>query len=284
MPVRILCVDDERNVLRSLERIFLDDDYEIVLAGSGEEGLQVLEKNDDSFQVVISDYRMPVMNGVEFLKQVFARWPDTVRIVLSGYADAGAIVAAINEGHIYRFIPKPWNDDDLRVTIQNCLERYFLLKRNRELLDELTRANQILEEKVRERTEDLELRNRAMEFSQNMLGNLPVGVVGIDENGLIVHCNTIAAAIMSEACGDFFGADVQSCCDYRIKSLVAQIRREKSIVTSDSFAGHTWQILGRSVMFGNSEAVVLVFVPPLNQNCMHYTLRGAVNGANADRT
>ena len=261
MPVRILCVDDERNVLRSLERIFLDDDYEIVLAGSGEEGLKVLEEAGDTFQVVISDYRMPVMNGVDFLKQVFARWPDTVRIVLSGYADAGAIVAAINEGHIYKFIPKPWNDDELRVTIQNCLERYFLLKRNRELLDELTRANQILEEKVRQRTEDLELRNRAMEFSQNMLGNLPVGVVGIDENGLIVHCNSAATPIMSQACGDFFGADVQHSCDHRINSLVSRTRREKSVVTSETFVDRTWNIMGRTVMFGGSEAVVLVFVP-----------------------
>lgn len=260
MPVRILCVDDERNVLRSLERIFLDDDYEIVLAGSGEEGLKVLAEAGDSFQVVISDYRMPVMNGVDFLKEVFARWPDTVRIVLSGYADAGAIVAAINEGHIYRFIPKPWNDDELRVTIRNCLERYFLLKRNHELLHELTIANQILEEKVRQRTEDLELRNKAMEFSQNMLGNLPVGVVGVDENGLIVHCNTVANPIMSQACGDFFGADVQSSCDHRINNLVTQTRKEKSIVTTDTFAGRSWQILGRTVMFGGSEAVVLVFV------------------------
>ncbi len=260
MPVRILCVDDERNVLRSMERIFLDDNYEIVLAGSGEEGLKVLEEGGNSFQVVISDYRMPVMNGVEFLTQAFARWPDTVRIVLSGYADAGAIVAAINEGHIYKFIPKPWNDDELRVTIQNCLERYFLLKRNRELLAELTLANQILEEKVRQRTEDLELRNRAMEFSQNMLGNLPVGVVGIDENGLIVHCNTAAMPVMSQACGDFFGADVQHSCDYRINDLVTLTRQEKSIVSRETFGERTWHVLGRSVMFGSSESVVLVFL------------------------
>ena len=126
--IKILCVDDERNVLRALERIFLDDDYDIMLAGSGDEGLKVMEESGP-FQVVISDYRMPVMNGVEFLKGVYDRWPETVRIVLSGYADASAIVDAINEGHIYRFIPKPWNDDELRVTIQNSLERYFLLKK-----------------------------------------------------------------------------------------------------------------------------------------------------------
>ena len=94
---RILCVDDERNVLRALERLFLDDDYEILTASSGEEGLELLNAAPQ-VQVVISDFRMPGMNGVDFLKQVFETHPDTIRIVLSGYADTAAVVAAINEG------------------------------------------------------------------------------------------------------------------------------------------------------------------------------------------
>lgn len=260
MPIRILCVDDERNVLRSLERIFLDDDYEIVTAGSGEEGLEIMAESGDSFQVVVSDYRMPVMNGVEFLKAVYERWPDTVRIVLSGYADAGAIVAAINEGHIYKFIPKPWNDEELRVTIQNCLERYALLKKNRELLDELAHANQVLELKVQQRTEDLELRNKALEFSQTMLGNLPVGVVGIDEGGLIAHCNSKAAGILKQLCDDFFGTDIRHFCDQRFKDLVEKVRMEKEVTVVDRFGDRSWRVMGRTVTFAGSEAVVLVFM------------------------
>jgi two-component system, NtrC family, sensor kinase len=260
MPVRVLCVDDERNVLRSLERIFLDDEYEIVTAGSGEEGLEIMAESGNSFQVVVSDYRMPVMNGVEFLKSVYERWPDTVRIVLSGYADAGAIVAAINEGHIYKFIPKPWNDEELRVTIQNCLERYFLLKKNRELLDELANANQVLEEKVQQRTEDLELRNKVLEFSQTMLGSLPVGVVGIDEGGLIAHCNAVAAGILKQLCDDFFGTDINHFCDVRLKKLVEKVRTEKTLSTIDIFGDRSWRVLGRTITFSGSEAVVLVFL------------------------
>lgn len=260
VPVRILCVDDERNVLRSLERVFLDDDYEVVTAASGEEGLQIMAEAGDTFQVVVSDYRMPVMNGVEFLKAVYEQWPDTVRIVLSGYADAGAIVAAINEGHIYKFIPKPWNDEELRVTIQNCLERYFLLRRNRELLEQLARANQELEEKVRQRTEDLELRNKALEFSQTMLGNLPVGVVGIDENGLIAHCNTRAAHILKQLCDDFFGTDIQHFCDPRLKKLVEQVRSQGELAAIDTFGDRPWRVLGKAVTFADSQAVVLAFL------------------------
>lgn len=257
--IKILCVDDERNVLRALERIFLDDDYEIVLAGSGDEGLKVIEESGP-FQVVISDYRMPVMNGVEFLKVVYERHPETVRIVLSGYADAGAIVAAINEGHIYKFIPKPWNDDELRITIQNCLERYFLLKSNRELLEKLGAVNQALEEKVQQRTEQIELRNRALEFSQSLLGNLPVGVAGVDVNGMIVYCNDIAVNLLKNVCSDIFGADVAACCDPSLGSLVELVRLDKCISVDIALGGVACRVMGRTMTFGASEAIVLVFL------------------------
>ncbi len=257
--IKILCVDDERNVLRALERIFLDDDYTIVLAGSGDEGLKIMEESGP-FQVVISDYRMPVMNGVEFLKGVYDRWPETVRIVLSGYADAGTIVAAINEGHIYRFIPKPWNDDELRVTILNSLERYFLQKNNRELLEQLSSVNQALEEKVQLRTEQLELRNRALEFSQNLLGSLPVGVAGIDINGMIVYCNDIAVTLLKNVCCDIFGADVETCCNATLGNLVETVRREKTVSAEVTLGDTVCQVLGRTTVFGDSEAIVLVFL------------------------
>jgi response regulator RpfG family c-di-GMP phosphodiesterase len=202
----ILCVDDERNVLRSLERIFIDDGFDIVTATSAEEGLRILE-NNGPFQVVISDYRMPAMDGVEFLTEVYRRWPDTVRIVLSGYADTASIVSAINEGHIYKFIPKPWNDDELRVTVANALERHALQKRNRELMAELSRSNDELEQKVKQRTSELELRNHALTFSQCMLDALPVAVVGIDINGMIVQSSRRAAELFNLVEGGFLGND-----------------------------------------------------------------------------
>jgi two-component system NtrC family sensor kinase len=202
----ILCVDDEKNVLRSIERIFIDDDYEILTANSGEEGLRILE-NHGPCQVVISDYRMPAMDGVAFLKEVYQRWPDTVRIVLSGYADTAAIVSAINDGHIYKFIPKPWNDSELRVTISNALERYALQKRNRELMAELSRANDELEQKVKQRTSELELRNHALTFTQCMLDALPVAMVGIDINGMIVQSSRRAIDIFNSVEGGVLGSD-----------------------------------------------------------------------------
>ncbi|MDD2366060.1 MAG: response regulator [Desulfuromonadaceae bacterium] len=257
--IKILCVDDEHNVLRALQRIFMDDDYEIVIAGSAQEGLKSMEESGP-FQVVISDYRMPATNGVEFLKEVNQRWPETVRIILSGYADAGAIVSAINEGQIYKFIPKPWNDTELRVTIQNGLERYSLLKRNRELLEELAASNHILEEKVLLRTEQLELRNRALEFSQSLLGNLPVGVVGVDASGMIAYANDMGVEWLKPVCSEIFGADIVQSCSMEFVNIVSQIREKKSLSNRTSLGGKPCLLLGRTIKFYDNDAVVIIFL------------------------
>lgn len=156
--VKILVVDDEKNVLKSLERAFLDEDYILLYATSGKDALDMLEKEDGGIQVVLSDYRMPRMNGAEFLHEVCARWPQTVRLVLSGYADTPSIISSINDGHIYRFIPKPWNDDELKASVSNAIERYFFVRQNeesnralKEKNDELTKANEHLQELLRQK-------------------------------------------------------------------------------------------------------------------------------------
>lgn len=222
--VQILCVDDERNVLRALERIFLDDDFAIITAGSGEEGLVALEENPE-IQLVISDYRMPGMNGVEFLKKVCELHPDTVRIVLSGYADTAAVVAAINDGQIYKFVPKPWNDDELRQTVIKAIETFELHFRNRELTEELSQANTHLQELnveleriVAARTAELILQNRALNHARNILHHLPVGVLAIVADAVIVQCNQMAetilgvqvpGALISEKCTAMLPAGIQ---------------------------------------------------------------------------
>ncbi len=155
VPQRILCVDDERNVLKSLSRVFEDREYEILTAGSGPEGLDILRRVSP-VQVVITDYKMPSMNGVEFLKEVFLGWPHTVRMVLSGHADTSALISAINEGMVYRFILKPWNNDELRVTVSNALERYNLVEQKNLAEQALKDHLSHLEEIVRERTGQLE--------------------------------------------------------------------------------------------------------------------------------
>jgi diguanylate cyclase (GGDEF)-like protein len=112
----LLLLDDEENVLRSLVRLFRRDGYHVLTANSVREAFDLLASN--SVQVILSDQRMPDMSGTEFLGRVRDLYPDTVRMVLSGYTDLATITDAINHGAIYRFLTKPWNDDELREHIQ----------------------------------------------------------------------------------------------------------------------------------------------------------------------
>ena len=202
--IKILCVDDERNVLKSLQRVFMDeDDYEILVAESGEEGLEVLKEVSD-IAVIISDYRMPGMDGVDFLSQVYEHWPDTIRIVLSGFADTAMVVEAINLSHIFKFVPKPWNDEELKVTVTMGLQHRGLKLQNDRLNDELQEKNNelkelndTLEKKVQQRTKALEIRNRVLSVSQGILDVLPIAVFGIDPEKMIVQCNDMAQDLFS---------------------------------------------------------------------------------------
>jgi two-component system NtrC family sensor kinase len=136
---KILFVDDEENVLRAVRRHLLDEGYEILTADSGRTGLEILER--ERVPVIVSDFRMPEMDGGEFLKEVCQRWPETIRLVLSGYADIGAVISAINEGEIYKFVSKPWRENELRDAVRDALAKYRTLEETRALAEEALAAN-----------------------------------------------------------------------------------------------------------------------------------------------
>jgi response regulator RpfG family c-di-GMP phosphodiesterase len=133
MTSRILCVDDEPNVLQALERQ-LRKQFEIVTAEGPVQGLEALEKSGP-FAVILSDLRMPVMNGIEFLATAKERFPESVRMILSGQADFAATIAAVNEGSIFRFLTKPCENDHLVKALTAALEQYRLVQAERELLE-----------------------------------------------------------------------------------------------------------------------------------------------------
>ncbi|SFN33782.1 Type II secretory pathway ATPase GspE/PulE or T4P pilus assembly pathway ATPase PilB [Formivibrio citricus] len=130
-PYCILLVDDEPNVLKALQRVFRQEHYRVLMAENGEAALNILR--NQPCQIVISDYMMPGMDGANLLKRIKSLYPETIRIMLTGHADTGAVMGAINEGAVYKFILKPWNDDDLRVTVALALEQFDLAKKNRVL-------------------------------------------------------------------------------------------------------------------------------------------------------
>jgi len=143
MKDTILLVDDEKSILNSIIRLFLNEKYEILTAASGKEALQIMEENDVS--LIISDHRMPEMTGVEFLSLAKDIAPDAIRIMLTGYADLEASINAINEGEVYRFITKPWNDEELLITVKRALEHRELILQNRRLTKTVKKQAAILE-------------------------------------------------------------------------------------------------------------------------------------------
>lgn len=157
----LLCVDDEPNILSSLRRLFRPCGYRVLVAESGAQGLDILRS--EPVDLVISDMRMPHMDGAQFLAAVRAEWPDVMRFLLTGYADMASAIEAINQGQIYRYMNKPWVDDDLLISVRQGLDARAL-QRDKERLEALTRQqnetlrelNESLEAKVRERTDELQ--------------------------------------------------------------------------------------------------------------------------------
>jgi response regulator RpfG family c-di-GMP phosphodiesterase len=156
----ILCVDDEPNILSALRRLFRTTGLRVLTAESGAAALDIL--STESVDLIISDMRMPMMSGAELLQQVRSRWPAVTRLLLTGYADISSTISAINEGQIYRYITKPWNDGDLLSIVKDAMERKALEddKKRLEALtarqnEELKSLNSSLEKKVEARTADL---------------------------------------------------------------------------------------------------------------------------------
>jgi two-component system sensor histidine kinase/response regulator len=130
MDYKIMIVDDEPANLRLLERLFRQD-YKVITSESGEEALSLLAQHDAA--LLITDQRMPNMSGLELLKRTATLRPHMVRMILTGYTDVGTLVEAINSGLVYRYLTKPWSNEDLRVTVARALEHYESVRRRHEL-------------------------------------------------------------------------------------------------------------------------------------------------------
>ncbi|WP_096784914.1 sigma-54 dependent transcriptional regulator [Rhodobacter sp. CZR27] len=144
----VLLVDDEPHSLNAM-RMALEDDFEVATAAGGEEALRILE--DQWVQVIISDQRMPGMTGVEFLAQARERWPETVRIILTGYTDASAMVAAINDAGIHQFLTKPWLPDQLVMAAKNASRLFQLARENERLALEMRFLTSTVESRLEKR-------------------------------------------------------------------------------------------------------------------------------------
>ncbi len=198
----LLLVDDEDNILSAMKRLLRRDGYRILSAAGGEEALALLDR--EAVDVIVSDQRMPGMSGIEFLRRARLCHPRTVRIVLSGYTELQSVTSAINEGAVYKFLTKPWDDEQLRANIAEAFRHKALLDENRRLTDTLAQRNQELAEANLQLQHLLDDRERSITRHRNALAVLqevtellPWPVVGVDEDELVVALNGRAAALFA---------------------------------------------------------------------------------------
>ncbi len=240
----ILCVDDEIQILSCLKRLLRKEDFDLVTATNGEDGFKIMASRD--IHLVISDHRMPGMSGISFLAKVRETYPDTIRILLTGYTEVDSIKASINEGHVYKFLLKPWNDDNLKQEIRKGLERYDLIQSNHALHlmlaaknKELEQINKDLESIIKQRTRELELQNQALELTRVLFRGLPVAAMGVSCDRTIILINRQAEklkingrmVIVGNALADYFSKDMMKTF---LPVFESQINQVKSGITLDN--------------------------------------------------
>ena len=168
LPV-VLVVDDEPEITRSLAQL-LAGDFRVLTASSAGEALDLLEAN--SVAVILTDQRMPGGTGAELLARTVAISPETTRVLFTGYSDITAVIDAVNEGQVYRYVTKPWRPEELRSILTQGLERYWLVRDNRRLMAELKQANADLEARVQERTRQLRAQVKALGIARRSIEEL----------------------------------------------------------------------------------------------------------------
>lgn len=271
-PRTLLLVDDEPNILSALKRTLRREGYRILTASSAEEGLNLLAGN--KVGVILSDQRMPQTTGVDFLRKVKMLYPETLRLVLSGYTELESVTSAINEGAIYKFLTKPWDDKPLRDNIRGAFEYYEMEQENQRLArelqhsnNELFRLNQNLEQQVMQKTLEIVHNINRLEIYQEILEHLPVAIIGIDEHNRIVVSNRLADELFSSRHGSRLPG-LQA--NESLPETLWRVLQQTSSASATEFNGSTLHLENGNVMqiwispmgdFSRSKGTILVLSP-----------------------
>lgn len=183
----LLLVDDEENVRRSLMRLFRREPYKVIAASSGAEAIEMLKQEQVS--VILSDQRMPGMTGSELFKTVKDLYPETIRLIMSGYTELESVTSAINDGAIFKFLTKPWDDDKLLVHIRDAFDLYKLKSSHQKLTEELRVLNATLEHRIKEEQQNVRMNIRSLQVAHEILEFVPMAIMGISDDGLVVNAN-----------------------------------------------------------------------------------------------
>ncbi len=246
----VLVIDDEQSILDAMLRLVHKEDFTLLTALGGKEGLEIL--NDNQVELVIVDQNMPGMTGIEFLSIVKDLHADIVRIILTGQAELGIVIDAINKGEVYRYFNKPICKDEILTAIHQCLRHYDLAIENKELAqktveqnEELTLLNERLAQLVSSQSVSLDL-------SQEILERLPVAVIGITGNREIALTNNTAKKTIPALCQVMPGTDISEVLPGEILQVVDSSMSDSKSVDS--------------VRFMWDRNVIRAMIEPLNDN------------------
>jgi diguanylate cyclase (GGDEF)-like protein/PAS domain S-box-containing protein len=254
----LLLVDDEENIVAALRRVLRVEGWLVLSASSAEQALQLMALHE--VDVILSDQRMPGMTGVELLRRARQLYPDTIRLVLSGYTELQSITDAINEGAIYKFLAKPWDDEQLRTHLREAFALKEMADQNRRLDREVQAANRELAELngrlqslLSAQREQNEREVGSREAAQELLDAVPVPVFGIDDEGLLVFANAPARALCGMG-GDLLG---EPAIEHLPQALRQVLDGDSMLVT---LAERRWWAMSRHLN-GNARGRLLVLLP-----------------------
>lgn len=259
----LLVVDDDENIVSSLKRLLRKDGYHIVTADCGEQGLQKLAQYE--VDVIISDQRMPGMTGVEFLRRTKELYPETIRMVLSGYTELRSVTDAINEGAIYKFLTKPWDDEHVRRHIQEAFHQKEMSDDNKRLDHEVQEANRELAEVngrlkhlLESQREYIHREETNLIVAREMLENIPAPVIGLDQSGMVAFMNSDAERLFKDS-EAMLGRHVE---DMKDKSLANVWRLSDGRYHSIDLAGMRFHAVCRPMTSDTrSRGSLMVLVP-----------------------
>ena len=267
----LLLVDDEVNIISAVKRLLRSDGYRILTANSGQEALQVLEQND--VDVIVSDQRMPGMTGTELLHVVKNLYPDTMRMVLSGYTELQSVTDAVNEGAIYKFLTKPWDDERLREHIADAFRRKGMADENRRLTlevraanQELAKANRQLEELLLQKQQQIKRDAVSLGIVREALQYVPLPIIGLDEEGMIALVNVAAQKLFEAEEGSVLGCDASQVMPTILESIANAIDGE---VRDATFAGKRFMVVTHGMGKGSESRGKLLILTEYTEGGCH---------------
>jgi len=225
-------VDDENIIRRTIKRLLNDIDADVFEASNGVDALACVKANPD-IKVIISDEKMPQMGGAELFDRLAAEYNEIKRILITGFTELEEIRATINDGSIYRLILKPWDNEELLLSVVQAINDYELIEENKKLQTKILTINKELEKNIDQKNRVLEVNIKSLEMSRRILDELPVAIYCINDEGIIIESNEISKSLLGRT-GAIEGLDYHDVFSSKmIDSIENSNNKHSNIILND---------------------------------------------------